>query len=299
MSADDSTDEPRWFARSTRLDSPPPGVNVRVEFGATSERGSRQPQNDDHYLIMRVGRNQETVMSNLPDTELPPRFDEFAYAMIVADGLGRAGGIASRLAITTFVNLAVYFGRWNVRIDEPTAEDVMKRAERFYRDIDSALVQASKYRPTGLQTTLTAVYTAGDELFFAHVGHSRAYLFRKDELLQLTHDHTLTGDGPSDATSTDVLVGANDRHQPLTEAIGRSGASGPRIDVERVGLVDGDVILLCTNGLTDAVDNARIAQILRSHQPPDHLSRDLVKLAIESGGGDDATALVASYAIPG
>jgi len=292
MNADDSTDEPRWFARSTRLDSAPPGVSVRVEFGARSEPGRLQPQNEDHYLIMQTARHQETLTSNLPENEIPPRFDEFAYAMLVADGLGHAGGIASRLAITTFVNLAVYFGRWNVRVDEPTAEEIMRRAEHFYRDIDSALVQASKYRPTGLQTTLTAVYTAGDELFFAHVGHSRAYLFRKDELLQLTRDHAIAGDPATE----DAGVGA---HHPLTEAIGRSGASGPRIDVERVGLVDGDIVLLCTNGLTDAVDDARIAEVLRSHQPPDDLCRELVSLARASGGDDDATALIASYAIPG
>jgi protein phosphatase len=300
MSADeDSTDAPQWFARSTRLDSPPPAVTVRVEFGARSERGRHQPQNDDHYLILRTGRHEETLLSNIPDNELPPRFDEFAYGMVVADGLGRAGGVASRLAITTLVNLGVYFGKWNVRIDEATAEEVMGRAERFYRDVDSALVQASKYRPTGLQATLTTVYSAGDELFFAHVGHSRAYLFRKDELLQLTHDHTVGGDRPSHPMSTDVPVAARDRHHPLTEAIGRAGASGPKIDVERVGLLDGDVILLCTNGLTDTVPDARIAQVLRSHQSPDDMCRELVSLAVESGGEDDATALIAAYTIPG
>jgi len=299
MSANDSNDVPRWFARPAHIDSPGPSVPVQVEFGAHSDRGPRQPQNDDHYLIMRTGRHAETLMSNLPPEELPPRFDEFAYGMVVADGLGRAGGVASRLAITTLANLGVYFGKWNVRIDEATAEDVMNRAELFYRDIDSALVQASKYRPTGLQTTLTAVYTAGDELFFAHVGHSRAYLFRRNELLQLTRDHTLANGRPLDATTRDALVGARDRHHPLTEAIGRAGASGPRIDIERCGLLDGDLVLLCTNGLSDVVDDARIATVLRSGHPPNDLCRELVQLALSSGGDDDVTAIIGAYTITG
>ena len=59
--------------------------------------------------------------------------------MVVADGMGSAGEAASRLAISTLVHLAIYFGRWNVRIDEPIAEEVMDRAERFYRSVDSTL----------------------------------------------------------------------------------------------------------------------------------------------------------------
>ena len=72
----------------------------------------------------------------------------------------------------------------------------MDRAERFYRAVDSTLLQASRHSQLGLQSTLTAVYTAGSELFFAHVGHSRAYLCRDGELLQLTHDHTLDRRAP-------------------------------------------------------------------------------------------------------
>ena len=151
---------------------------MEVEFGARSRQGPRQSVNEDHYLIVRVGRHQETLMTSLPDGDVPQRFDEFGYGMVVADGMGSAGEAASRLAISTLVHLVIYFGKWNVRIDEPIADEMMDRAERFYRSVDSTLLQAGRDNPRGLQTTLTAVYTAGTELFFAHVGHSRAYLFR-------------------------------------------------------------------------------------------------------------------------
>ena len=252
---------------------------MEVEFGARSRRGPLRSVNEDHYLILRLGRHQETLMTSLPDGEKPPRFDEYAYGMVIADGLGWHGEVASRLAITTLAHLAVYFGKWNVRIDEAIAEEMMDRVEQFYRDVDATLVQADKYSPVRLQTTLTAVCTAGSDLFFAHVGHSRAYLFRDGELLQLTHDHT------------------HDRCHTLTETIGKLGAS-PKIDVERLGLLDGDALLLCTNGLTDVVPDARIADALRLHATPQERCRALVNLVIAAEGTDDATVLVAQYRIP-
>ena len=123
-------------------------------------------------------------------------------------------------------------------------------------------------------------YTAGRELFFAHVGHSRAYLFRDGKLLQLTNDHV-----SSDSS---------------TAALGKKAdAQGPRIYVERSGLLNGDVVLLCTNGLTDVVDDARIANALQRPATPDDQCQELIDLATEAGGEDDVTAVVAHYTIPG
>ncbi len=294
------TDPPPGFTPIYgHLNSPPPSVKVHVEFGARSRRAPLRSINEDHYLILRAGRHLETLVTSLPEDEIPKRFDEFAYGMVIADGVGRGGEVASRLAITTLSHLLVHFGKWNVRIDEPTAEEVMDRAERFYRDVDATMVQAGKHSPLGLQTTLTAVVTAGNELFFAHVGHSRAYLFRDGKLLKLTHDHTLAGERPGRVASADLTGSARDLHHTLTETIGRTRAGGPRIDVERCGILDGDIVLLCTNGLTDVVDDAHIANELQRHNTPDEQCRALVGLSIESKTEDDVTAVVAHYHIPG
>ena len=173
------------------LDSPPPSVKVDVEFCARSRRGPRRPVNDDHYLIMSMGRHHETLMTSLPESDILKRFEEFGYGMVVADGMGGAGEAASRLAISTLTQLVINFGRWHLRVDEPIAEEMIDRARRFCRSVDSTLLQTSRDGAPGLQTTLTAVYIVGIELFFAHVGHSRAYLFRDDQLMQLTRDHTV------------------------------------------------------------------------------------------------------------
>ena len=217
------------------------------------------------------------------------------YGMIVADGMGAGGESASRLAITTLVQLQIEFGRWHLRIAEPIAYELLDRAERFYGNVDSTLLQASHDTQRSLRTTLTAVYTAGNELFFAHVGHSRAYLFRDDQLTQLTRDHSLAGERPGKTLTLEVSPAAQDQHHIVTKTLGAGGAGRLRLDIERCGLLDGDRILLCTNGLTDVLADARIASELRAHGTPEDQSRALVDLAAELGGTDDATALVAHY----
>jgi PPM family protein phosphatase len=301
MSEDESSNRPRWFGMPPLpgpLDSPPPAVRVEARFGALSRRGALRPVNDDHYLIMRQGRHQETLLTNLPDGVVPQYFAEHGFGMVVADGLGASGEAASQLAISTLTHLMIYFGRWNLRIDDPVAEEVIDRAERFYRSVDATLLRASHDAPRGLQTTLTAVYTAGPELFFAHVGHSRAYVFRDNQLLQLTRDHTIDRERPTKAMIMDVGASARDHHHIVTETLGGTRAGAPRIDVERCGLLDRDAVLLCTNGLTDVVEDARIASTLRSDSTPDDQCRALVDLAVKSGGHDDVTVLVAHYRIP-
>ena len=110
--------------------------------------------------------------------------------MVVADGLGDAGETASRLAVSTLVHLALSFGRWNVRIDLPIAEEVMDRADRFYRAVDATLLQAGQDTSRAAADDADGGVHRRHRLSFAHVGHSRAYLFRHDPPLQLTRDHT-------------------------------------------------------------------------------------------------------------
>lgn len=278
-------------------DSPPPSADVRVEFGAKSVGSpSATAANSDHYMVVRLGRHQETLLTSLPKEETPQRFEEFAYGLVIADGLGATGEEASRLAITTLTHMAIHFGRWNVRINPTIAEEVIERGKRYYRGVDSVLLEAGKDK-AGLQSTLTAVYSAGNDMFIVHVGHSRAYLFRDGQLLPLTHDHTVSSARPAWARTIDLTDSARDLHHILTDVLGQGAATGPTVDIERCGLLDGDVVLLCTNGLTDVVDEARIADTLQRHPNPQDQCRALVALAVESGSNDDVTALAGRYHI--
>jgi protein phosphatase len=200
------------------------------------------------------------------------------------------------------VHLVRHFGKWNLRVDEAVARDIMARAERFYRHVDAAVIAQRRQAeaPIG-ETTLTAAFGAGHDLFLAHVGHSRAYLFRRGELMRLTRDHAVCPRSPTVAPIAplvDVNATARDLKHILTDTIGMTGIAGPVVDLERIHLDDNDRVLVCTNGLTDSVDEEMIGAVLSSDHTADDQCRSLIELAMKAGSEDDVTALVARYRIP-
>lgn len=300
---DEDADDRRRAALSPLLASEhfnPLSASVRVEFGARSRPGN-QRANEDHYLIFRVGRSQKMLASSLREADLPGHFEEYGYVMLVADGVGPlgSGAVASRLAISTLAHLLLYFGNWNLRIDERTAADVTHRAEWFYHRTADALSAKSHLEPllAGMGTTLTAVFSAGDDLFYAHVGHSRAYLFRDGQLILLTRDHTLAQRLVERQGPVPVEPVAQDLKHILTDALGGAGRT-PEVDIERLKLWDNDCILLCTDGLTDVVDDEAIADALALPRQLDEQCQALTDLAVARRGNDDVTVLLANYRIP-
>lgn len=278
---------------------PPMSALVRADFAALTRRRPTEEQNTDHYLVVRLGRSQETLLTSLPAGLIGNRFDEQAYGIVVADGMGTAGEMASRLTIAALLNLTLRYARWQVRVDELVAPEIIERITHFYRQIDSALVTVNR-TDVGipLYTTLTGIVTAGRDLFFAHVGHSRAYLFRDGELIQLTHDHTHAVQRTERAMRlVDLTNIASDLHHILTDALG-AGTVDPRIDVERITLADGDTVLVCTNGLTDVVGDVEIAGVLGSSRTVDEKAAELVDAAVRNDTTDDVTVVIGRYHVP-
>jgi len=278
---------------------PPLSATAQVEIAAQSRAARSHPANEDHYIVVKLGRYTETLLTSLPESLVGKRFDEQAYGMVVADGMGEAGELASRLAIASLMQLAIRYGQWRLRVDDAIAREITGLVQGFYRQIDSALVYANRARARApLQTTMTALLSSGRDLFFAHVGHSRSYLFREHELMQLTRDHTraILRD-KTRSPLLDLTGTASDRHHILTDALG-AGTSDPVIDIERVTIADGDVVLLCTNGLTDAVADPDIADLLASGRALDDQCAALVTRALDAGADDDATAVLARYHLP-
>ena len=274
--------------------------SIRVEVAARSDPGGRAV-NTDHYLALRMGRHQETLVTSLPEGEVPARFDEAGYGVVVADGMGAvgAGEKASRLAVSTLAHLALHFAKWNVRIDPRTADEVIARGLRFYHSIDEHLSEASLRDPAaaGISSTLTAAYIASDALFVAHVGHSRAYLLRDGMLTRLTRDQTLAARLDSGG-GTPVAMAAHDHPHVLTDAMGGTAGS-PSIQIGQFRLQEDDRLLLCTNGLTDVVDDESLVAIMAGTQSLEEQCRALVDSALARGAEDNVTAVVVKYTVPG
>ena len=274
---------------------------VQVTIAAFTRRGPAQTSNDDHYLVLRAGRSQETLATSLSTGELPAAFEEHGYAMLVADGLGRsgAGSVASRVALSAIAHMILDQGRWNLRVDPETADEIMDRAQQLYGRADLEVFARSMTTPllSGIATSLTTAFSAGDSLFVAHVGHSRAYLFRHGILTRLTRDHTMESHLANSKGPVPVARRAQDARHMLTDAVGAGGGTPP-VDVEQFRLTTGDVVMLCTNGLTDVVDEDQIADILAVPRQPSEVCQTLVDLAAQRNTQDNTTVVVAQYLIP-
>ena len=269
-----------------------------LDIAGRSVRGMLHSHNTDHYMAVKLGRVQETLISSLAPADLPPPFGEYAYAIFVADGRGRrgAGAKASRVALSTLAHLAIRYGKWNVRVDSETADNIKRQIEFFSRQIHDALYQAhlADSKLSDLATGLTAVYIAGTDLFAMAVGTSRALLFRDDHLVRLTTDGTLhkwLGVGHA-RTSENAPPDLRHADEETT------GEQPDDVRIDQVQLASGDRLLLCTNGLTDFVGEREIAEALTSRRHPREQSQELVDLALAAGSADDITVVVADYRLP-
>ena len=299
-----NTEDARRRALSLPLsveDFTPPSSTVRVEVGARSHRGTVREQNDDHYLVMRLGRTQNVLTTSLPKGDLPGNVEESGYAMFVADGLGPGGvgSMASRVALSTVVDLVLRYGKWNLRVDGKMAADVLANVAKLYEQVDEAVVAQRHALPelADMATSLTAAYSAGDQLFVAHVGHSRAYLFRDGALTRLTRDHTIEQHIADGGGPVAMERRGQDQRHILTHALGARG-DRPRIRLEHFRLTDCDTIVLCTNGLTDMVTENGLADTLAIRRSPDEQCEALIDLANKKGGTDNITVIVADYEVP-
>jgi serine/threonine protein phosphatase PrpC len=272
---------------------------VALEIGAASVRGTLRPHNTDHYLAIKISRGLETVRTSLAETDYPAAFEEHAYAMIVADGIGShgEGAHASRVALSALAHLAITHGHWNVRVGSQAAEDIRIQIQFFFHRVDDALRRAGRAFPnTGLATSLTMAAVAGKDLFFTSVGHSKAFLFRSGRLIQLTTNHTREAKGSDALPPSELGHAKRDLKHVVTKTVGGEPGDAD-VDIEQIQLMHGDRLLLCTNGLTDGVSEDEIADALAVRRSPEEDCRQLVDLAALSGTYDDMTAMVANYAL--
>jgi protein phosphatase len=274
------------------------GCGIEVEIAGLSHPGRVRPNNEDHFLISRMGRYMETLGTNLAPERVPPRFEESFHGVILADGVGggRAGEVASETAIEALVQLATTSSNWIFRLDDHGVREVQERLELRISQIHAELVRkaAADADLRGFGTTMIIGLSLGDLLFLAHVGDSRVYLWRESRLQQLTRDHTLAQDLVDQGFTSVEGVSVNALRHVLTQAL--TGDEGPlRPEVQVLELEAGDCVLFCTDGLSDMLPDEAIAEVLGAGAPAAATCRALVDRALEAGGKDNVTVIVGRY----
>jgi PPM family protein phosphatase len=277
----------------------PPKRDVTVDIAGRSDRGMKREVNEDHFLISRLDRTWEVMMTNLEPDALPMSARETVYGMIVTDGMGghAAGEVASRTAITKFVEYALQTPNLFVRLDPQAAQEARTRMSKRFEAVKDAL-EAEVDRDSslsGMGTTMTFACIFNAELLVAHVGDSRAYLFRQGQLIALTRDQTMAQEMKDTGLITDAELAANPMRHVLTGVLGTQGTP-IKTEVRAIRLENNDQILLCSDGLTEMVDDAAIAQVVGEQGVASTaICERLVNLANANGGRDNVTVVAARY----
>jgi PPM family protein phosphatase len=277
---------------STRW-SPPKSV---MDWGALSHAGYVRPVNTDTFYVGRFDRTLEPVLTSLSDASAVSWDAVAGHVAIVADGLdiGAIGAVASRTAVGTLLELMLETPDWIMRLDDPSlVEEVSRRVRRRLRQIDQLLasIGESTPLPQAMATTLTILGVLPPDGMVAHVGHSRAYLQKAGSLVRMTHDHTA-----SQALADVGLLeeGAVGQH-PAREAILRAvGFNDERlvVDVVRFDFRPGDRVVVCSDGLTAAVTDDEVNEVLSASASSALACRALVDLALARGGHDNVTVII-------
>ncbi len=142
----------------------------------------------------------------------------------------------------------------------------------------------------GMGTTLTAAYVAGDDVIVAHVGDSRCYLLRDGDLTRLTRDHSLVDELVRRGKLTEAQAEAHPQRSVITRALG-AGAD-VEVDVEVFPARDGDLFLVCSDGLTGMVHEAQLKPLLEQPGSLERMGRSLIAAANEAGGRDNITVIL-------
>ncbi len=274
-------------------------TSLNVDVGALSHQGHVRENNEDSYLVMRFGRSLENLLTNLREDCFEQSYLMSGYAMLVADGMGgmAAGEVASRLALSKLVELIVDTSDWTLALQrQQDVTTVLERMTQRFLQIDDTLRKEADgdHSLQGMGTTLTVAGALGSNLIIGHVGDSRAYLLRGDSFEQLTTDHTLA-QALIDAgvANRDDPASRSMRHV-LTAAVGSLGEQ-VKPQVQRFTLHIGDQLLLCTDGLTEMVEDATIAQVLQEARTAQIACQSLVDLALAGGGTDNVTVVLAHF----
>src|SRR5829696_1302882 len=197
-----------------------------------------------------------------------------APLFVVADGMGgaQAGEVASEIAVRQF---------------EGGLPDGREPAEALVELIQSANARIHEEaradaQRAGMGTTLTAAYVAGDTVVVAHVGDSRCYLFRDGDLIRLTRDHSLVGELVARGKLTEAQAEAHPQRSVITRALG-AGAD-VEVDVEVFPARDGDLFMVCSDGLTGMVHEPQLKPLLEKPGSLEQVGRSLIAAANEAGG---------------
>lgn len=259
-------------------------------FGLT-DLGLKRTSNQDHFAVASLRKRVQVRQSNLETVARASR--TFSQLLVVADGMGgmAEGGQASRLVVETLLARAARRWPWAGGAQAGNLGRALHDSALACR---RRLLKHAAGAARSMGTTLTAAHVSDLDLDLLHVGDSRCYLLRRGKLKRLTTDHTMAQRLAAEGALSKAQAAASPFANVLWNSISSSASGELKPEVSRHRLQAGDVLLLCTDGLTKHLDDKRLAQVLKAGRGVQQTAEQLVAEAREKGGTDNITVIVAA-----
>lgn len=269
-------------------------LDEEIDVYGLTHQGKVRTDNQDHFLICALRKQMVVNMTSLPEIDhLMGGPERLAFLAMVADGVGGGakGAEASRIAleaVTQYVSgsMRCYYAAGSSD-DRAFSEALQKGALQCHAELVRRGEESPEHR--GMATTLTLFLGVWPRAYLLQVGDSRCYLLRGGELTQITRDQTMA----EELVDLGVMTRADASDSRLSHTL--SSSIGGRQTAPVVTGFDqnwGNVLLLCSDGLTNHVSDERIRERLRSMTSARQACEDLVQEALEGGGSDNITVIV-------
>lgn len=263
---------------------------IRVKVFAKTDTGRTREHNEDNFLVADLTQGEASLKPHVRDHELGERGSLF----VVADGMGgaAAGELASEMATQTIFSYLV--DRWRGD-SEPTAQRFALRIKEAVETANERIHAHAKAHPEvrGMGTTATAVGVLADHLYLSQVGDSRAYLIRDGRAHQLTKDQSLMQRLVEAGELTEEEAAQSERRNIILQALGPDAKI--KVDLTHQELRRGDVLVLCSDGLSGQVKKDEIAKVAESATDLVQACDHLITMANERGGPDNITVIIAQF----
>ncbi len=266
-------------------------------FGAT-DIGKKRKVNQDQFLIAELNKSMLVSSTSLC---ISGQFRLFGrvqgQVLLVADGMGghAAGEKASSLAIDHLVTRLLNSIHWFFQSESEDEANFIESMKRLFQDAHARILaeSAENLEERGMGTTLTMAYLMWPRMYVVHAGDSRCYLVRGGKALQETTDHTLARQMVESGGMKPEDESTSRWSNVLWNVLGGSSEAELLAEVRRVDLEEGDVVLLCSDGLYRYLDSDQIAQQVGNHDDLPGLCKELIRMANDAGGEDNITVVVA------
>ncbi len=263
---------------------------VRVSVFAKTDVGRTRDHNEDCFIVADLTRNNASLQPEVRDHDLGPK----GTLLMVADGMGGAasGEVASDMATKTV--FAHMMETW-AHDSESTPQQFAYRLKEAVEKANQQIHQYAKDHPEnrGMGTTTTALGILGGHVYLTQVGDSRAYLVRAGQATQLTKDQSLMQRLVDAGELTEEEAEKSERRNIILQALGPDPKV--RVDLTHQDVRKGDVIVLCSDGLSGQVKKDEIAEIASSGKSLMEMCSALIDLANHRGGPDNITVIVARF----